>query len=34
MTFKNFGKKGQAISIENVIVDNQNGVVDIAEVRY
>jgi TonB-dependent SusC/RagA subfamily outer membrane receptor len=34
VSFKNFGKKGQAISIENVIVDNQNGVVDIAEVRY
>jgi TonB-dependent SusC/RagA subfamily outer membrane receptor len=34
MTFKNFGKEGQSIQIENVIMDNQSGVVDIAEIKY
>ncbi|ANE52427.1 TonB-dependent receptor plug domain-containing protein [Flavisolibacter tropicus] len=34
MAFKNFGKEGQTIQIENVIMDNQNGVVDIAEIKY
>ena len=34
MMFRNFGKEGQSIQIENVIMDNQNGVIDIAEVKY
>src|SRR5688572_346791 len=34
MTFKNFGKPGQQIKIENVIMDNQYGEVEIGEVRW
>ncbi|MBK7433261.1 MAG: TonB-dependent receptor plug domain-containing protein [Chitinophagaceae bacterium] len=32
--FKNFQQTGQALSIENVFVDNQYGVVEIGEVRW
>ncbi|HEX7845765.1 MAG TPA: TonB-dependent receptor plug domain-containing protein, partial [Chitinophagaceae bacterium] len=34
MTFKNFGKPGQSISIENVVMDNQYGEIEIAEVKW
>ena len=34
MTFKNFGMKGQEITIENIIMDNQAGEVEIGEVKY
>lgn len=34
VTFKNFGTAGQSMSIENVIMDNQWGNVDIAETRW
>lgn len=33
-TFKNFGKKNQTISIQNVIMDNQSGTVEIGEVKW
>jgi tetratricopeptide (TPR) repeat protein len=32
--FKNFGKPGQQIKIENVIMDNQYGEVEIGEVKF
>jgi len=32
--FKNFGKDNQSIEIENVIMDNQNGEVEIAEITW
>ena len=32
-SFKNFGKKGQSIEVQNVIMDNQNGLVEIGEVE-
>lgn len=32
--FKNFGRENQSIEIENVIMDNQNGQVEIAEVKW
>jgi TonB-dependent SusC/RagA subfamily outer membrane receptor len=34
MTFRNFGSAGQTIEIENVIMENQYGLVDIGEVRW
>jgi tetratricopeptide (TPR) repeat protein len=34
MTFKNLGKPNQTIEIENVIMDNQHGEVEIGEVKY
>ena len=34
MTFKNFGKTDQTIKIENVIMDNQHGEVEIGEVKW
>jgi tetratricopeptide (TPR) repeat protein len=34
MTFKNFGKPGQSLEVENVIMDNQYGDVEIAEVKW
>ena len=34
VAFKNFGKPGQQIKIENVIVDNQSGEVEIGEVKW
>ncbi len=33
-TFKNFGKKEQTIEVENVIMDNQNGQIEVAEIRW
>ncbi len=33
-TFRNFGKPGQSLEIENVIMDNQYGDVEIAEVTW
>jgi TonB-dependent SusC/RagA subfamily outer membrane receptor len=33
-TFKNFGKADQRLEIENVIMDNQNGNIEIAEVKW
>ena len=33
-TFKNFGKKNQSIEIENVVMDNQYGEIEIGTVRY
>jgi TonB-dependent SusC/RagA subfamily outer membrane receptor len=32
--FKNFGKENQSIEVENVIMDNQYGEVEIAEIRW
>jgi hypothetical protein len=32
--FKNFGKKDQSISVQNVLVNNQNGLVEIGEVEW
>ncbi|HWI90223.1 MAG TPA: VIT domain-containing protein [Flavisolibacter sp.] len=32
--FKNFGKKDQSISIQNVIMNNQNGNVEVGEVQW
>jgi len=34
ITFKNFGKTGQQIKIDNVIMDNQYGEVEIGEVKW
>jgi hypothetical protein len=34
MKFKNFGKENQSIEIENVMMDNQNGEVEIGEVKW
>ncbi|HEY6503670.1 MAG TPA: TonB-dependent receptor plug domain-containing protein [Chitinophagaceae bacterium] len=34
VTFRNFGKEGQSIKVENVIMDNQYGEVEIGEVRW
>jgi len=34
ISFKNYQKGGQALSIENVFVDNQYGVVEIGEVKW
>jgi tetratricopeptide (TPR) repeat protein len=34
IVFKNFGKPGQEIKIENVIMDNQYGEVEIGEVKW
>ena len=34
MIFRNFGKQNQTIQIENVIMDNQNGEVEIADYRF
>jgi TonB-dependent SusC/RagA subfamily outer membrane receptor len=34
VTFRNFGKPGQSIKVENVIMDNQYGEVEIGEVRW
>lgn len=33
-TFKNFGKADQTICIENIVMDNQYGEIEIAEVRW
>ena len=33
-TFKNFGKADQTISIENVVMDNQYGDIEIAEIKW
>ncbi len=33
-TFKNFGKANQSIEVENVMMDNQYGEVEIAEVKW
>lgn len=33
-TFKNFGKANQTISIENVVMDNQYGDIEIAEIKW
>ncbi len=33
-TFKNFGKENQSIEVENVVTDNQNGEIEIAEVIW
>jgi TonB-dependent SusC/RagA subfamily outer membrane receptor len=33
-TFRNFGRPGQTIEIENVIMDNQYGTIEIAEVLW
>jgi hypothetical protein len=33
-TFKNLGKPGQSLSVENVIMDNQNGDIEIGEVKW
>jgi hypothetical protein len=32
--FRNFGKTGQAIEMENVVLDNQNGNIEIGEVKW
>jgi TonB-dependent SusC/RagA subfamily outer membrane receptor len=32
--FRNFGKSGQAIEMNNVVLDNQNGNIEIAEVKW
>jgi TonB-dependent SusC/RagA subfamily outer membrane receptor len=32
--FKNFGKKDQSLSIQNVLMNNQNGTVEIGEVEW
>ena len=34
MKFKNFGKENQSIEIENVMMDNQYGEVEIGEVKW
>ena len=34
ISFKNFQQTGQVLSIENVIVDDQYGVVEIGEVKW
>ncbi len=34
MTFRNFGRKNQSIAIENVVMDNQYGEVEIAEIKW
>jgi TonB-dependent SusC/RagA subfamily outer membrane receptor len=34
VTFRSFGKPGQSIQIENVVMDNQYGEVEIAEVKW
>jgi TonB-dependent SusC/RagA subfamily outer membrane receptor len=34
MTFRNFGKANQAIEVENVIMDNQYGEVEIGEIKW
>lgn len=34
MTFRNFGKAGQSITIENVVMDNQYGELEIAEIKW
>jgi TonB-dependent SusC/RagA subfamily outer membrane receptor len=34
MKFKNFGKENQSVEIENVMMDNQYGEVEIAEVKW
>lgn len=34
ITFRNFGKQGQSIHVENVCVDNQYGEVEIGEVKW
>jgi len=34
IVFKNFAKKGQAIEIQNVIINNQSGIVEIGEVVW
>jgi len=34
MIFRNFGKQNQTIQIENIIMDNQNGEVEIADYRF
>jgi TonB-dependent SusC/RagA subfamily outer membrane receptor len=34
VTFKNFGKTGQSLEVENVIMDNQNGIIEIGEVKW
>ncbi len=33
-TFKNFGRPNQSINIENIIMDNQQGTVEIGEVKW
>ncbi len=33
MVFKNFGKENQSIEVENVMMDNQHGEIEIGEVR-
>jgi hypothetical protein len=32
--FRNFGKTGQAIEMENAVLDNQNGNIEIGEVKW
>jgi len=32
--YKNFGKPNQSVTVENVMMDNQNGIVEIAEVKF
>ena len=34
MKYKNFGKENQSIEIENVMMDNQYGEVEIGEVKW
>lgn len=34
ITFRNFGKSGQSISVENVLLNNQNGEIEIGKVEW
>lgn len=34
IVFKNFGKPGQSIEIQNIMMDNQNGEIEIAETNW
>ena len=34
MKFKNFGKENQSIEVENVMMDNQYGEIEIAELKW
>jgi hypothetical protein len=34
MTFKNFGRPGQKIEIQNISLDNQYGEIEFAEVKW
>jgi hypothetical protein len=33
-TYKNFGSAGQQMTVENVILDNQSGHIEIGEVEW